>query len=242
MIESLKVSNVSFRYGRALPFALEQLNFTLAPGRVVALVGPNGAGKTTLMSLIAGLLPLTTGSIEVCGHGAGTLPASQSLSFIPQSGAVIDHMTTRENIFFFAQIYSSKNAQKLTEESIEAMALEKYVNTLARKLSAGTRRRLSFACSLVGHPKVLIADEITAGVDPPSRDRILLEIEKLRSQGCSVLYSTHYLHEVARICDEVIMVCNGRMIERRETSSYMKDGELSLEHRFRELAGVELRD
>ena len=227
--ELLRVSNVSFRYGRDLPLALEQVNFTLLPGKVVALIGPNGAGKTTLMSLIAGLLPITTGSIEVCGHGAGTLPARQKLSFVPQSGAVIDHMTTRENIFFFAQIYGSESALKRTAEAIEAMSLEKHAGILARKLSAGTRRRLSFACAMVGNPKVLIADEITAGVDPPSRDRILSEIEKLRNQGCGVLYSTHYLNEVARVCDEVIMVCNGRVIERRETAAYVRDGVLSLE-------------
>lgn len=242
MNELLKVSNVSFRYGQDLPLVLEQMNLTLAAGQVVALIGPNGAGKTTLMSLIAGLLTPATGNVEVCGHGAGTLPARKCLSFIPQSGAVIDHLTTRENILFFAEIYGSQNSQKLTSEAIETMSLEKHANTLARNLSAGTKRRLSFACSMVGKPKVLIADEITAGVDPPSRDRILSEIEKLRSQGCTVLYSTHYLSEVARICDEVIMVCNGRLIERRETSAYLKDGVLSLENRFRELAGVELRD
>ncbi|MCX6125993.1 MAG: ABC transporter ATP-binding protein [Proteobacteria bacterium] len=242
MNELLKVSNVSFRYGRDLPLALDQVSLTLTPGKIAALIGPNGAGKTTLMSLIAGLLPVTTGSIKVCGHEVGTLPARQHLSFIPQSGAVIDHMTTRENIFFFAQIYCSESAPARTDESIQAMSLEKHAGILARKLSAGTRKRLSFACALVGDPKVLIADEITAGVDPPSRDRILSEIEKLRNQGCAVLYSTHYLHEVARLCDEVIMVCNGRMIDRRETTAYLREGELSLENRFRELAGVELRD
>jgi len=184
-------------------------------GEVFGLLGPNGAGKTTTIAMAAGLLRPDRGVVRL---GRSGIPAEARvrglLGVAPQELALYGALTARENLVFFARLQGldRRSARRRADELLELVGLAERADRRVGGLSGGMRRRLNLACALVGEPAIVLLDEPTAGVDPHSRHAIFGLIRRLRARGVTVLFSTHYMEEAARLCDRVAVIDRGRLL------------------------------
>ncbi|TVR22186.1 MAG: ABC transporter ATP-binding protein [Nitriliruptor sp.] len=196
--------------------AVDDVGFTIAPGETYGLLGPNGAGKTTSISMIAGLLHPDAGDIEVVGTPMTprALDAKAAVGLVPQDLAIYPDLTARENLRFFARLQglSRADAGARGDEVLEVIGLTDRADDRAGEFSGGMKRRLNIGIGLLHHPKLLILDEPTVGVDPQSRNAILESVEHLSIDGLAVLYTTHYMEEAERLCDRIGIVDQGRLV------------------------------
>ena len=195
--------------------AVDGLDLEIAPGEVFGLLGPNGAGKTTTLSMVAGLLRPDEGEVvvESAGH-AHTRAARKNLGLAPQRIALYDVMTARENLVFFGEINGMPRAPAgaRADELLSAVGLEDRGADRVGGFSGGMKRRLNFAAAVMHAPKIVLLDEPTAGVDPHSRNAIFDLVLGLKSEGTTVVYTTHYMEEAQRLCDRVGVMDQGRML------------------------------
>jgi len=196
--------------------AVADVSFEIAPGETYGLLGPNGAGKTTSISMIAGLLAPDAGEITVLGTRMTprALTAKAAVGLVPQDLAIYPDLTGRENLQFFGRLQgmSSRDVQTRTDEVLEVIGLSDRADDRAGEFSGGMKRRLNIGIGLLHHPKLLILDEPTVGVDPQSRNAILESVESLATEGLAVLYTTHYMEEAERLCDRIAIVDQGQVV------------------------------
>jgi len=197
---------------RATPVnAVNGLDLEIRPGECFGLLGPNGAGKTTTIEILEGLLAPTSGEVEVLGeHWGGNDDAlRQRLGISLQETRLAEKLTVFETLTLFRSFY----ARGLTpNEVLEQVGLTEKAQSYVGKLSGGQRQRLAVACALVGDPELLFLDEPTTGLDPQSRRQLWDILRGLRSQGRTVLITTHYMDEAERLCDRVAIIDYGRVI------------------------------
>jgi ABC-2 type transport system ATP-binding protein len=197
------------RYGELV--AVDGLDLEVAAGECFGLLGPNGAGKTTTVELFEGLLHPDGGTLEVLGkkwRGDG-----QALR--ARLGVQLQETRFPEKlrVLELAQLFRSFYRDGLEPEAaLVLVGLEEKGRAFVRELSGGQKQRLSLACALVGDPEVLFLDEPTTGLDPASRRQIWEIVENLKSRGRTVLLTTHYMEEAARLCDRVAIVDRGRIL------------------------------
>lgn len=196
--------------------AVDGVSFAVAEGETYGLLGPNGAGKTTTISMIAGLLEPTEGTVIVRGEPMSpkSFQAKRSIGLVPQELAIYPDLTGRENLRFFGGLYDLRG-QELSERVQEVLAtvgLSDRADDRASEYSGGMKRRLNIAVGLLHRPRLLILDEPTVGVDPQSRNAILESVEHLADEGMSVLYTTHYMEEAERLCDRVGIIDQGALV------------------------------
>lgn len=207
----IKIKNVSKSYGDNK--ALDNLSLEIKEGSIFGLLGVNGAGKTTLLSILNGLFEHDNGEIEVFGldikqHKKEVKGFS---SIIPQHLAFYENLSVKENLDFFAKV---QNATKEDyENAIKINSLQTLLNDRALTLSGGQKRRLNIAIGLLNNPKVIYFDEPTVGIDPKSRNEILDSIKSYKKLGITVVYTSHYMNEIEKICDEVAIINQGQLIE-----------------------------
>jgi ABC-2 type transport system ATP-binding protein len=208
------VEGLTKSYGARV--ALAGIDFTIGPGEIVGLLGPNGAGKSTTLSIIATLLQADAGTVTVAGH---PLPGAaravrRVLGLVPQRVALYPTLTARENLRFFARMQglSAAAAAAATTEALALVALESRAGEPVAHFSGGMRRRLNLACGILHHPRVILLDEPTVGVDPQSRERIVDAVETLARDGAAVLYNTHYMDEAERLCARVVLLDAGHVV------------------------------
>jgi linearmycin/streptolysin S transport system ATP-binding protein len=201
-------------YGSRL--VLDGVNLSVARGEVVGLLGPNGAGKTTTLSIVATLLAPDEGGIRIDGLDARANPAAVrlKLGYVPQAIAVYPPLTPMQNLVLFARVHglSAREARTRAAEVLGVLGLTERAHDAVWTLSGGMKRRLNLACGLVHRPGALLLDEPTVSVDPQSREEILASIRRLAAEGVAVLYSTHYMEEVERVCDRAFLIDSGRVI------------------------------
>ncbi len=163
-----------------------------------------------------GLLKSDEGSIKILGEevDANNLKLKSNLGVIPQNVAVFEELTVYENIDFFCGLYIKDKAErkKLVEEAIDFVGLSEYKKYIPKKLSGGLLRRLNIACGIAHKPKIIFMDEPTVAVDPQSRNNILEGVLKLKEQGSTIIYTSHYMEEVEQICDRVAIIDSGKVI------------------------------
>jgi ABC-2 type transport system ATP-binding protein len=179
------------------------------------LLGPNGAGKTTLLHLLAGVLAPDDGSIEVSGEADPTRAATRrKIGFAPQSTAVYDELTASENLVFFARIHglSSRTLERSVDDALAFAALRDRRDHRVSTFSGGMKRRLHVAAALVHAPALILLDEPTVGVDAASRATLLDGVRALRERGCAVVYASHHLDEIERVCDRAVLLSRGRVV------------------------------
>lgn len=194
--------------------AVADLTLEIRAGEVFGLLGPNGAGKSTTIAMITGLLEPDSGTVDVLGLGSPTHAAVRMhLGLAPQEITLYAQLTARENLMFYARLYRVANARARVEELLALVELEARGNDRLATYSGGMKRRLNFAAALVHDPKLLLLDEPTAGVDPQSRNRILDLVRHLAREGKTIIYTTHYMEEAAKICDRVGIVDSGRLLD-----------------------------
>ena len=206
----------SFTAGGRTVTALDGISARVERGSVTGLIGPDGAGKTTLMRLIAGLLRLDRGRIEVLGLNVGTQPleVQAALGYMPQHFGLYEDLTVSENLDLYADLQGVAATARPARyrELLHMTGLGPFIGRLAGRLSGGMKQKLGLACTLVRAPTLLLLDEPTVGVDPVSRRELWAIVDTLvRAEGMTVLLSTAYLDEAER-CGAVLLMHGGRLI------------------------------
>lgn len=221
-MHALSVSGVSKTYpqdkkGAPSVRALERVSLKVAEGEIHGLLGPNGAGKSTLISLIAGINAPDEGSIEVFGTDVAkdTETAKRLEGVVPQEGVYEMAFTVREVLYYFSGMYGVPVAERhgRIDKVLEDLALSDKADERARGLSGGMKRRLMIAKALIHKPKLLILDEPTAGVDVALRQKIWELVRRLRDEGTTILFTTHYLEEAEQLCDRITVINHGHIVK-----------------------------
>ena len=196
--------------------AIDDLSFDVREGEILGLLGPNGSGKSTTMNCILSLLNYSNGSIKIFGKemNPDSYDIKAKIGVIFQDVAVFDELTVYENIDYFCGLYikDKELRKKYVEDSIELVGLSEFKKFYPKKLSGGLLRRLNIACGIAHKPKLIFLDEPTVAVDPQSRNNILDGIKKLRDNGATIVYTTHYMEEVEILCDRVIILDKGKIL------------------------------
>lgn len=214
MADIVSVDNVVKRYGELV--ALDHFDLHIAPGEILGLLGPNGSGKTTAINCMLQLLTYDKGRIELFGEPMtpARYDLKRRIGVVPQQVAVMNELTVRENIDCFCSLYvpDRKLRQPLVEAAIDFVGLEDFIGFRPRKLSGGLLRRLNIACGIAHRPELIFFDEPTVAVDPQSRNAILRGIQRLRDEGATVVYTSHYMEEVEQICSRIVIMDHGRVL------------------------------
>jgi ABC-2 type transport system ATP-binding protein len=196
--------------------AVDGVSFAICEGEVFGLLGPNGAGKTTTISMISCLLSPTSGEVVVDGASVLTDPGKvkRALGVVPQDIALYPTLTAVENLRFWARMYglSGKMLEERVADALRLADLADRAKEPIEKYSGGMKRRINIAAGIMHHPRVLIMDEPTVGIDPQSRNHILETVKDLNRRGMTVIYTSHYMEEVEFLCDRVGIMDRGKLI------------------------------
>lgn len=200
---------------RGLVHAIDGISFEARPGEVFGLLGPNGAGKTTTMRILCTVLRPTGGMARVAGFDVATQPGlvRQHIGFLSANTAIYDRMSAREMVEYFGRLYglSEERLRERLETVFTTLQMNDFRDMLGAKMSTGMRQKVSIARAIIHDPPVLIFDEPTAGLDVLVGRNVLDAIRQLRDMGKCILFSTHIMREVERLCDRVAIVSRGRV-------------------------------
>ena len=253
MEKVIEVSNLTKEYrGKK---AIDNLTFDVYKGEILGLLGPNGSGKSTTINSILALLKYQKGSIKIFGKEMrpDSYDIKQKIGVIFQEVAVLDELNVYDNINYFCGLYiqDKKTRERYVEEAIELVGLEEFKKYLPKQLSGGLLRRLNIACGIAHKPEIIFLDEPTVAVDPQSRNNILEGIKKLRDNGATIVYTTHYMEEEEILSDRIIIFDKGKIIAQGTSEELKKQANIeekiervgpTLNDVFLKLTGKELRD
>jgi ABC-2 type transport system ATP-binding protein len=196
--------------------AVAEVSFEAAPGKVLGLLGPNGAGKSTTIGMLAGLIKPDRGAVQIDGIAlrTGADPNKRHLGLVTQEIALLEELPAQMNLEFFGGLYglAGRALKARVAAAFELTSLADRAKDAPKEFSGGMRRRLNIACALLHEPQILLLDEPTVGVDPQSRNAIFDTIKVLAGEGRSLIYTTHYMEEVERLCDRVVVIDHGRVL------------------------------
>lgn len=221
----VKVENVSKTYKGGVK-ALDNLSFEVHEGEIYGFLGPNGSGKTTAINCLLSLLKYEEGNIEIFDQkmNPDRYDIKAQIGLVPQNVAVFNELTVIENIDYFCGLYvkDKEKRKELVKEAIDFVSLNNYEKFYPKKLSGGLLRRLNIACGIAHKPRLIILDEPTVAVDPQSRNKILEGIQKLNELGATIIYTSHYMEEVEKICDYIVILDKGNVVS-HGTKETLKD-------------------
>ncbi len=214
MKKVIEIKNITKEYKKKK--AVDNLSFSVYEGEIVGLLGPNGSGKTTTINCMLSLLDYKSGSIKIFGQEMtpDAYEIKKEIGVVFQEVAVFEELNVKDNIEYFCGLYikDKTTRNQYIEEALELVGLENYKKFYPKQLSGGLLRRLNIACGIAHKPKLIFLDEPTVAVDPQSRNNILNGIKKLRENGATILYTTHYMEEVEIVCDRVIILDKGKLL------------------------------
>ena len=230
---SITIEKVSKNYGTQK--ALSDVSFSLKKGEIVGFLGPNGAGKSTLMKIICCYLLQDNGNVKVCDLDTQKqdLLVKSKIGYLPENNPLYSDMYIKEYLSFVGAIYKIKDLEKRVSEIIDQIGLTTEKQKKIKELSKGYQQRVGLAAALIHNPEVLILDEPTTGLDPNQ----LVEIRNLIKEvgkDKTVLLSTHIMQEVDKMCNRVIIINKGKIVENQFISNFQKDN-IDLEEHFRKL-------
>lgn len=210
--------------------AIDNLSFEVHEGEILGLLGPNGSGKSTTINCILSLLEFSKGTIKIFGKDMkpDAYDIKSKIGVVFQEVSVFDELTVYENIDYFCGLYikDKKTRKQYIEDAIRLVGLEDFEKFYPKKLSGGLLRRLNIACGIAHKPKLIFLDEPTVAVDPQSRNNILDGIKKLRENGATIVYTTHYMEEVEILCDRVIILDKGKILATGTTDELKKKAKI----------------
>ena len=211
----IKVQNITKRFKEKL--VLDNVSYEVNKGEIFGFIGPNGAGKSTLINIMTGILVPNNGTISICGYDILKEPikAKSCIGYVPQEIALIEEINAYANLEYFGALYGLKGKvlKERIKEALEITGLSEKKKEKVKKFSGGMKRRLNIAVAIMHHPKVLILDEPTVGVDPQSRKHIFDFVRSVtKEHGTTVVYTSHYMEEVEELCDRVFIMDLGKEV------------------------------
>ncbi len=205
---------VTHRYGQLV--ALDALNLEVRPGEVLGLLGPNGAGKTTALSILCGLLQPTEGQAEVAGHSLASEPleARRALAFVPDGAPLYAGLSARQHLALVGHLHGMDDADlaRESERLLDAFGLADRADTPIGEFSRGMRQKAALACALLTTPPLLVLDEPLSGLDAPTTAVVKACLRGWADRGRAVIYSSHLLDVVERVCDRMAILDHGRLV------------------------------
>ena len=225
----LECSRLCKHYGRVQ--ALDGVDLTLEPGRIVGLLGPNGSGKSTLIKLACGLLTPSEGSIRICGEKPGAV-TNALVSYLPERTAVPEWMSVKELLAFYADFYDDCQLEA-ARQMLDALGLASAKQI--RQMSKGSREKVQLILTMSRQARLYLLDEPIGGVDPATRDYILSTIIAHYNPEASVVISTHLIADVEKILDEVVFLQEGRVLLHDEVDALREEKGKSIDALFREV-------
>jgi ABC-2 type transport system ATP-binding protein len=230
----VEIEGLSVRYPGAEKDALRGLSLSISEGKFFGLLGPNGAGKTTLISFLCGQVEGQYGTAKVMGVDRKSIRSyKQMLGYAPQEIALFPSLSAEENLSFFAKLLGLPSSE--VDRTLDWVDLADRRADPVSEFSGGMKRRLNLGVALLSRPRLLILDEPTVGVDPQSRNFLFERILELKKDGVTLIYSTHYLEEVKKLCDDVGIIQNGKLTASGKVSTVL--GEANLEEAYLDLTG-----
>lgn len=214
----IDVKNLKKTYssGKDMVSAVNGIDLVVHKGEIFGFLGPNGAGKTTTMRILTTLLKPTSGTVHIAGFDVVEQEnmVRSHIGYVSQSGGLERSATARENLILQARVYgmTKSEAEARANELINSLELNSFADRLVETYSGGQRRRADIALGMVHKPKLLFLDEPTIGLDPQSRAKIWQEVKKLRANGTTIFFTTHYLDEADQFCDRVAIVDKGKIV------------------------------
>lgn len=211
----IEIKNVTKRFNDKL--VLDNVSYEIEKGEIFGFIGPNGAGKSTLINIMTSLLEPDSGTVKICGYDIlkESIKAKECIGYVPQDISLLEELTAYDNLEFFGAFYGlkGKELKERIKEALEVTGLSDKKKEKVKKFSGGMKRRLNIAAAIMHHPKVLIMDEPTVGVDPQSRNHIFNFTKNIcKEWGTTVIYTSHYMEEVEELCKRVFIVDLGREI------------------------------
>ncbi|WP_042393011.1 ABC transporter ATP-binding protein [Streptacidiphilus carbonis] len=196
--------------------AVDGIDFALAPGEAFGFLGPNGAGKSSTMRMISCVSPLSGGSLRVLGLDAATRGAEirARIGVVPQEDTLDEELTVRENLLIYGRYFGLPRAvvRERADRLLEFARLTDKAGEQVSALSGGMKRRLTIARGLVNEPEILLLDEPTTGLDPQARHLLWERLYQLKSEGVSLILTTHYMDEAEQLCDRLVVMDGGRIV------------------------------
>ena len=247
MTPVVKASGLRKNYGELR--AVDGIDFEIGRGECFGLLGPNGAGKTTTVKMLTCALPVSGGDITVEGLSVNENPRGIKylLGVCPQEVNLDPDFSVVKNLIVYSRYFDipAPEARRRAEELIERFHLHDKLERPVEDLSGGMKKRLLMARALINRPSLLVLDEPTTGLDPQSRRQIWEEVRTMKKNGLTTLLTTHYIEEAELLCDRLVIVDNGRIIEQgtpmQLIQKHLPDGG-NLEDVFLKLTGKHLRD
>ena len=214
MSEIIRARDLVKRYGTFT--AVDGISFSVRAGECFGFLGPNGAGKTTTIRMITCVSPLTAGELTVDGMDVRQEPRriKAALGVVPQDNNLDPDLSVRQNLRVYGRYFDLPPSlvEERIDESLALFQLSDRANARIASLSSGMQRRLTVARGLINAPKILVLDEPTTGLDPQARHLVWQKLRYLRSQGVTMLLTSHYMEEAAHLCDRIVIVFQGKII------------------------------
>ncbi len=196
--------------------AVDRISFDAMPGQIFGLLGPNGAGKTTALRLLSTVLKPTSGTAIINGFDVVAQPdqVRHQIGFVSTNTAIYDRMTAWEMVQYFGRLYgmNEETLNQRMEHLFERFQMNNIRDLLGSKMSTGMKQKVSIARAMIHNPPVLILDEATSGLDILVAREVLRTVEQVREQGMCVVYSSHIMTEVQRLCDRIAIMNRGRIL------------------------------
>ncbi len=197
--------------------AVDGISFDIKPGQCFGFLGPNGAGKTTTLKMLLGLSDFDAGALTILGQALPDAARAirARVGLVPQTDNLDPDFTVRENLFMYARFFGLKPravAERITA-LLDFSELTHKANAKVETLSGGMKRRLTIARALINNPEIVVLDEPTTGLDPQVRHMIWARLAELRTRGVTLILTTHYMEEAERLCDELVVMDQGKILE-----------------------------
>lgn len=226
-MNTVEIKNLSKLYGKIQ--ALNNINLEVPEGSIYGLLGPNGSGKTTLIKALVGALHPTSGQIKVLGLDPlkDKWRIRKQIGYMPQSPALYEDLSARDNILFFGKLQNVKGIDKKAEDILLFTELTSRADDLVRTFSGGMKKRVSLSCALIHEPKIIFLDEPTAAVDPHLKLQSWALFRKLASKGVTLFISTHLMDE-AMFCDKICILRQGEIIALNTPQKILETGKTKI--------------
>tara|TARA_Y100001970_G_scaffold46821_1_gene59058 strand:- start:697 stop:1428 length:732 start_codon:yes stop_codon:yes gene_type:complete len=235
----LQIENLTKKFKNAL--AVDNISFNIEKNKTIGLLGPNGCGKTTSIGMMLGLIKPTSGQIIIDNKNLDSFKRDDILARINFASPYVElpkKLTVKQNLEVYGRLYGIKNLNERINEISEDLDIKSFFNRQTGELSSGQKNRVSLAKSLINKPEILFLDEPTASLDPDIGDFVRSYIQEYRSKNqVTILLASHNMNEVERLCDSIIMMKKGKIIDRGTCEEIIqKHGRSNLEETFLKLA------